>query len=75
MVTVFSILLLVSAITLIVTVLMQESSSEGMGAIAGGAETIWGKNKSNSKDAMLARLTTIAAVIFMVSAVAIAAIQ
>ena len=41
------ILMVVASLVMIVTVLLQDSESNGMGAITGGAETFFGKNKSN----------------------------
>lgn len=73
MVTLFSALLLISGLTLIVTTLLQDSN-EGMSAI-GVTEQIWGKGKSNSPQAMLARVTTVSAVVLMISAIAMAALQ
>lgn len=48
-----------------VLVLMQEGRSQGLGAIAGAAETYWGKNKGRSKEAHLVIATTICLVIFL----------
>ena len=36
-----------------VLVLMQEGRSQGLGAIAGAAETYWGKNKGRSMEGNL----------------------
>ena len=38
------ILLLVSALILVVTVLLQESKQNGVGALSGASETFFGKN-------------------------------
>lgn len=75
MVKIFSALILISSITLIISVLLQESKSEGMGAITGGAGGRFGRSKARTLESMLTKITTISAIIFMVSAVAIAAIQ
>lgn len=75
MVKLFSALILISGISLIVSVLFQESKSEGMGAITGGSQKVWGKGSLRTKDAMLHKITTVSAVTFMVSAIIIAAIQ
>lgn len=57
------------AIGLIATVLLQSGRSAGIsGAIAGGAETFFGKKKG--MDQFLSKLTTFFAVAFMVTAVA-----
>ena len=52
-----------------VLVLMQEGKDAGLGAIAGGAETYWGKNKGRSMEGTLEKFTTFAAVAFMVLAI------
>lgn len=49
---------------LILAVLMQTGKSAGLGVIGGGAEALFGKRKGI--DALLARVTTILAVLFMV---------
>ncbi|HBP38031.1 MAG TPA: preprotein translocase subunit SecG [Clostridiales bacterium] len=52
------------SIGLIMLVIFQEGSSKGLGIIGGGAETFFGKSKGRSIDAVLKKLTTVAAVIF-----------
>ena len=42
---VITVLLVVTALILIVTVLLQPGESNGLGAIAGGAETFFGKTR------------------------------
>ena len=60
------ILLLISALVMIVTVLLQSSERSGLGAISGAAETFFGKNKAKGMDAKLALITTICAIVFVV---------
>ena len=43
---ILEVLLLIAALFMIVTVLLQSSNQRGLGAIAGGAETFFGKNKA-----------------------------
>lgn len=63
------ILLVITSIAIVILVLMQQSRRAGLsGAISGGAETFFGKNKSNSVEAKLSRLTKILGVIFFVVA-------
>lgn len=51
------ILILVSAV-LIISVLLQESKSDGLsGVISGGAEQLFGKKKSHGYDDMLNKIT------------------
>ena len=52
-----------------VLVLMQEGRSQGLGAIAGAAETYWGKNKGRSMEGNLEKWTKILMVVFFVLAI------
>ena len=42
---ILSVIFIIDCIALTVVVLMQEGKQQGLGAIAGAAETYWGKNK------------------------------
>ena len=66
---VFTILFILVCLVLTVVVLMQEGKSQGLGAIAGAAETYWGKNKGRSMEGFLVKLTRALAILFMVLAV------
>ena len=59
------ILLMLSALVMIVTVLMQSSERTGIGAVSGAAETFFGKNKARGMDAKLALLTKICTGLFV----------
>ena len=61
--------LIVISIILVIIVLMQEGKSAGLsGAIAGGAETFFGKNKGRTYEAKLAKFTKFIAIAFFVLA-------
>ena len=62
---ILNIILVLDAIVLIVTVLMQNSESDGMGAITGGSETFFGKNKNATLEGKLALATKITAAVFV----------
>lgn len=63
------ILLIISSILIIVVVLLQESKTAGLsGAIAGGAETFFGKNKGRTIEQKLAKWTKYIAIFFFVLA-------
>lgn len=63
------VLLIVTSILIVVLVLMQQSRRAGLsGAIAGGADTFFGKNKSRSIEAKLGRFTKVFGVIFFLLA-------
>ena len=68
MIIALNILMVIAAIVMIVTVLMQDSESDGMGALAGGSETFFGKNKNNTLEGKLALATKISAAVFVVLA-------
>lgn len=59
------ILLLIAALVMIVTVLLQSSEQSGLGAISGAAETFFGKNKAKGMEAKLALITKICAIVFV----------
>jgi len=73
MVKLFSALLLISGLALIVSVVFQESKTDGMGAVAGQSTSIWDRS-SNDLDSLLGRVTFISSIVFMVSALVIATI-
>ena len=66
---IIDIVLILISIVLIVTVLMQEGQRQGLGAIGGGAETFFGKNKAKGLEAKLALITKICAIAFVVLAI------
>ena len=52
-----------------VLVLLQEGRSQGLGAIAGAAESYWGKNKGRSMEGNLEKWTKILMVVFFILAI------
>ena len=60
-----SVIFVLVAIILTVIVLLQEGKSQGLGSIAGMADTYWGRNKGRSMEGNLANFTKFAALIFM----------
>ena len=71
----FTIIQLLAGIFLIVVVLLQSGKSSGLsGAVAGGAETFFGKNKSKSYEGKLALATKVCGTAFIVLSLVIAAI-
>ena len=59
----------IDCIALTVVVLMQEGKQQGLGSIAGVADTYWGKNKGRSMEGGLVRGTIFMGVIFFVLSV------
>ena len=64
--TILTVIFVIDCIALTVVVLMQEGKSQGLGAIAGAAESYWGKNKGRTMEGGLVKATTIMAVLFFV---------
>ena len=76
MVTFITIVHLIVAIALILVVLLQSGKSAGLsGSIAGGAETFFGKNKGRTLDAILSKWTSVVAILFVVTSVALAVLK
>lgn len=69
---IITVVLVVCALVLIATVLLQPGESNGLGAIAGGAETFFGKNKAKTMEGKLALATKVSAVAFIICALVIA---
>ena len=60
------VLALVSVI-LTISILLQSSNSAGLsGSIGGGAEQLFGKKRSQGYDAILSKIATVTAVLFIV---------
>ena len=66
MVTAISIVLVITALFLIVTVLLQSSEENGLSALSGQSESYFSKTKAKTMEAKLALGTKIAAGIFVV---------
>ena len=54
---ILTIVFILVSIALTVVVLMQQGKNAGLGALAGGSETYWGKNKGRSMEGMLGTIT------------------
>lgn len=73
---VFYILIVIASLVLIASILLQSGKSAGLsGSIGGGAESIWGKNKGRSYEGILSKLTTASAIVFVISALVLTALQ
>ena len=74
--TLLMVLLAVASIVLIASVLLQSGNSDGLsGSIAGGAEQLFGKKKSKGYEAILEKVTTVAAVLFIIISLVLVAIE
>ncbi len=70
------VVLLVSALFIIVAVMLQKSSDEGLsGTIAGNSDTFYGKDKSSHSERTLFICTVIAAILFIVAVFAVYVLQ
>jgi preprotein translocase subunit SecG len=66
------ILLVIVSIGLIGVVLLQSGKSAGLsGAISGGAESLFGKQKARGIDLILHRITIVLSVLFFILALAV----
>lgn len=65
---ILTVVFIIVCIALIAIVLLQEGKSAGLGAIAGGAETYWGKNKGRSMEGTLVKITKYLVIAFIVIA-------
>jgi len=73
---VLMILLVVTSIVLIASILLQSGNSAGLsGSIGGGAEQLFGKKKSKGYEAILSKVSTVSAALFIILALAIVALE
>ena len=64
---ILGIVILITSILIVILVLLQEGKQQGLsGAIAGGAETFFGKSKGRTMEQKLVKITRVLAVIFFV---------
>lgn len=68
MTTFMIVLMILSSFALIISILLSPAKTQGMGAIEGGAQTLFGKKKARGIYAVLEKITIGSAVVFMVSA-------
>ncbi|MCQ2545139.1 MAG: preprotein translocase subunit SecG [Clostridia bacterium] len=70
------IVLLIASIVLIISILLQSSNSAGLsGSIGGGAEQLFGKKRSSGYDAILSKIATVTAILFIVISILLCAIE
>ena len=68
--TVVRIIHLILSLILIAVVLLQSGKAQGLsGAIAGGSETFFGKNKGRTIDAILSKWTSVVAIACLVTSI------
>ena len=67
--TILTIVFVLVCVVSVILVLLQEGKSAGLGAIAGAAESYWGKNKGRSMEGNLVKGTIALAVAFFVLAI------
>ncbi len=63
---ILSVVLILAALFMIVTVLLQSSNVRGLGAVSGQMDSYFSKNKAKTVEAKLALGTKIAATVFVV---------
>jgi len=70
------ILLTIASLVLIASILLQSGNSAGLsGSIGGGAEQLFGKKKSKGYEAILSKISTVGAVVFILCSLALVAIE
>jgi len=67
--TILTVFFVLVCVVSVILVLLQEGRSAGLGAIAGAAETYWGKNKGRSMEGNLVKGTVALAEMFFILAI------
>ena len=74
--TILMVILAIASLILIGSILLQSSNSDGLsGSIGGGAEQLFGKRSGRGYEVMLGRITTVAAVLFIVLSLVIVTLE
>ena len=74
--TVFMVLLAIVSVVLILVVMLQQGNSNGLSAVSGGSDTLFGtRKKAKGYEEKLAKLTAILAAAFIVVTLAIVIIE
>ena len=69
-------LLAIASLVLIASILLQSGNSAGLsGSIGGGAEQLFGKKKSKGYEAILSKVSTVGATIFILCSLILVAIE
>lgn len=66
---IITVIYVIDCIGLAAVVLMQEGKQQGLGSIAGMADTYWGQNKGRSMEGKLVLATKIMAILFILLSV------
>jgi len=70
------VLLAIASVILIASILLQSGKSAGLsGAIGGGAEQLFGKKKSKGYEALLGKVSTGGAIVFILCSLILVAIE
>ncbi len=72
---VLTLILMLCSIALIAIILFQSGRTAGANAITGGAGNFLSKNKAQTKDILLKRLTVIISIVFIVAIVIVGIIE
>ena len=74
--TVLMIIQVIASLILIASILLQSGKSAGLsGAIAGGAEQLMGKHKGRGYETLLSKVTTVGAVVFIITSIVLVYLQ
>lgn len=65
---ILTIVFILVSVVLTGIILVQQGKNAGLGAIAGGSDTYWGKNKGRSAEGMLDKATKILVAVFIILA-------
>ncbi len=72
---IFMVVMVLLSIAMIVIVVLQQGNTNNLGAISGGTESFFGKNKSKSLDAKLKRWTIGVAIGLLITSILFFVIQ
>lgn len=66
--TILMVVFIAVCVIMTIVILMQEGKHGGLGALAGAADSYWGKNKGRSMEGVLVKVTRVLVALFLIIA-------
>ncbi len=70
-----AVLMIITSVLLVIFTMLQDPQSDALSGLSGGSDSFFGKNSGRTKDAILAKYTKFAGILFFVLTVAVYAIE
>lgn len=66
-----AVLMIITSVLIVIFTMLQDPKSDALSGLTGGSDSFFGKNSARTMDAMLAKYTKIAGIVFFVLTVVV----